>query len=406
MLKKLRAQRGSVAVQIGIALIVLLGFVAMGSEITFLLLKKRNMQSAADGAAYSGAVALVLNSSSKVVGEAQAVAGSVGFADGVDNVTVTVNTPPLSGHYAGNANAVEVIVSQPQILGLTTLFHANPIGVAARAVAVTNPSSFCILALDPTASAALMVWNNAVVSNPNCGVAVNSSSSSGLTVRNNGAINGGVHVHGDWQLQINAQLAGSPNVNNAPIIDDPFADVDILTPPACTGQSASGSGTINLDPGHFCDGFNFGNNAIVNLAPGSYYVDKMMDFGIGDTVNATGGVTLIVNGDYALDFANNGTLHITAPSSGPYAGLALMGGRTAAASVTHIFSNNTQMFVEGAIYFPNQAINFLNNQATGQAKCTIIIARLITIRNNVWLNNDCSLTGTPPIGTASAQLVE
>jgi hypothetical protein len=34
-----------------------------------------------------------------------------GFTDGKKNVTVTVNNPPLSGAYAGNANYVEVIIS-------------------------------------------------------------------------------------------------------------------------------------------------------------------------------------------------------------------------------------------------------------------------------------------------------
>ncbi len=52
------ARRGSVAIIMAITLPVALGTLALGSEIAFLLYKQRQMQSAADAAAFGGATAV------------------------------------------------------------------------------------------------------------------------------------------------------------------------------------------------------------------------------------------------------------------------------------------------------------------------------------------------------------
>ena len=404
-----RGERGSIAIQTAIMLIAILGMVALGTEITFLLLKHREMQSAADSAAASGATALGLGSPADFRMQARGVAGASGFTAGVDNTTVTVNSPPLSGPNAGNPDAVEVIISQPQQLSLIKLFRSGLFDVGARAVALAQPGyRYCILALDPSAPSTMKILNNAVVTNPTCGVADNSSSTSALEVRNNAAVNGPVRVHGEWVLQNNAELNGRPNTQHASPVDDPYADVALQTPPACTAQSGAAGNmtTVNLNSGHFCAGFNFGNSAVINLAAGEYYIDHQFAMGNNVTINGTDGVTLIINGNYSVTFSNGATVRLTAPTSGPYAGIAIFGLREATPTVVQTFRNNAVFDVQGAIYFPNQIINFENNSATGFSKCTQIIGRMITISNNAILNNDCDATGVRPIGEGLGQLVE
>ena len=46
--RMLRSERGSVAIQLGLMMIIILGMVGLGVEITFVLYKHRQMQSAAD----------------------------------------------------------------------------------------------------------------------------------------------------------------------------------------------------------------------------------------------------------------------------------------------------------------------------------------------------------------------
>ena len=55
----LRSENGSVAIQLGLMMIFILGMVELGVEITFVLYKQRQMQSAANRAALGGATALM-----------------------------------------------------------------------------------------------------------------------------------------------------------------------------------------------------------------------------------------------------------------------------------------------------------------------------------------------------------
>jgi hypothetical protein len=409
---KLQARRfrqsrdGSVAIQLGILSMVLIGMSALGAEITFALYKHRQQQSAADSAALSAGIALTVGYPKDPAIEARAITASAGFVDGADNVAITVNNPPATGAYAGNRLAIEVIVSRQQMLGMVSLFRSGPFTITARAVAVQGAASYCVLALDAGAANAIKVENNAIVSNPLCGVAANSTSSQALVLTNNAEVKGPVSVRGSWSVANNAQLSGHPLISNGPGVADPYASVSLQAAPGCTAQSGSGDQTINLKAGHFCNGWSFRNNATVNLAAGTYYVDKQLSLGNGSTINGAG-ATLVVNGNYAIDLGNNTSVNVAAPTSGPYTGLAFFGLRTATPTVTQVFSNNTSMNIKGAVYFPNQIVEFDNNGATTSGGCTQVIGRMIDIRNNVELDNSCDGTGVVSIGNSGlSQLVE
>src|SRR5260370_41298763 len=108
------------------------------------------MRSAADSGAVSAATV-----GTNLYAEANSVTASFGYANGLNNATVTVNRPPSTGNYASTPQAVAVIVPQPQQRLLSALFGTAPVLIKARAVAVPNFGTRCVLALDPTASSAL-----------------------------------------------------------------------------------------------------------------------------------------------------------------------------------------------------------------------------------------------------------
>jgi hypothetical protein len=402
-----RSEIGSVAVQIGMGLIAMIGMAGLGTEGTFLIYKHRQMQSAADASALSGAMALSQSFPRDPQSEARAVAARLGYVHGAQQVAVTVNVPPASGAQAGNSEAVEVIISQPQDLSLMRFFGNDTANVGTRSVAVRSDTGrFCILALDLSAEQAMFVSNNAVSVSENCGVAVNSTDDRALVMNNNAVINGPVTTRGEWELANNAELNGSPQMQHGPLIADPYADVQLQSPPPCTGQSGSGSNgvTRNLVPGRFCSGWDFKNNVILNLAPGTYYIDSELDIKNNVVVNGTG-VTLVINGNYEIDIDNNAVLNITAPTSGDYAGIAFFGRRDATPTKLQKFSNNTVMNIQGAVYFPNQILEFDNNGTTEALGCTHVIGRMVRMMNNVELKNNCSDTGVRPL-SPPAQLVE
>ena len=80
---------GSVVPMVAIMLTVLLGLAALGTEVGTWYGTKRNMQGAADSAAYSAAIAKNVppGTSSVFTAQAKSVAGSYGYVDASNNVT-------------------------------------------------------------------------------------------------------------------------------------------------------------------------------------------------------------------------------------------------------------------------------------------------------------------------------
>jgi len=402
-----RCRRGSVAIQIGLMMIVVLGMIALGTEITFLMFKHRQMQSAADAAAFGAGTAIAKGYPVDFRIEADALAAEAGFVNGANGVTITVNRPPASGSHSADQTAVEVIIAQPQTLNLVTLFRSGLFNLSVRAVAIQGDlGSYCVLGLDPTASGTVRIMENGVVASTTCGVGVNSNSSSALILQNNAAIFGPVSVVGDWSLANNASLPTDPvPKNHAAASTDPYATVPLQAAGPCVNPPASAS-IVNLTANHYCK-LNYSNNVTLNLAQGVYYIDTQLSLQNNVIVNANTGVTLVINGNYAINIGNNVTINITAPTSGPTAGLAIASIRTATASVTQLFSNNAILNLTGAIYFPNQTVQFDNNSTINTAKCGQLIARIIQLQNNANLKNDCAGTGVLPItGGSTPQLVE
>lgn len=407
----LGVQRGSVAIQLGVSMTVVMAMAGLGVEITFLIYKHRQLQAAADAAALGGATAKAKGYPSDFAVEARALAASVGLVNGVDGVTVTVNNPPTTGNHVSNTGAVEVVISQPQTLSLVSVLRNGLFDVGARAVAsIGDEALYCILGLSTSASGAVRIRNNGVVSSATCGVGVNSSSSSALILDNNAAIYGPVSVVGNYSIANNAhiwyQTPPFPKTGAAALAD-PYAAVTLSATGATSRTQPTGCTTCNLLPGRYAAGLNYTNGAALNLAAGIYYISTRLILSNGVTVNAAGGVTLVVNGNYAISIGNNVTLNLTAPASGATAGIAFASIRTASSSVTQTFSNNAILNLTGALYFPNQTILFSNNSTINTPICGQVIARIVSLQNNANLKNACDGTGVTPIASGGgATLVE
>jgi Flp pilus assembly protein TadG len=145
-------QSGSYVLVLALMMPVLVGTAGLGTEVVWWLYKHKNMQSAADSGAVSAATA-----GSNLVVQANSVTASYGYANGVNNVTVTVNQPPSKGNYTSTPQPIEVIVTQSEPRMLSSLFGSGPVIISARAVAVPNSGTGCVLGLDPTASSTVAV---------------------------------------------------------------------------------------------------------------------------------------------------------------------------------------------------------------------------------------------------------
>src|SRR5581483_4688637 len=163
----------------------------------------------------------------------------------------------------------------------------------------------------------------------------------------------------------------------------------------------------------FCNGFSLAGNSSVNLAAGTYIIDRGQ-FHIGGGSSITGsGVTIILTSSTGSDYATaqidgGAIVTISAPTTGPLAGLAFFQDRNAPASTgsnSNKFTGGTTQNITGAIYFPNQNVTFNGGTSTGgAAMCTQLVALTINFNGNSTFNNNCAGTGARGIGTSFVQL--
>ena len=128
-----RAESGQTLIMFALALIVMLGFVAMTLDVGLAFLERRSLQNAVDAAALAAAQDLA-NGESDATATAVALdyMGRNGFSDTAE---IEVHIPPLSGAFAGQSGYVEVAGYSKAPTALLNLFLDDAIDVSARAVA-------------------------------------------------------------------------------------------------------------------------------------------------------------------------------------------------------------------------------------------------------------------------------
>ncbi len=392
-------------VLIVISLAVLIAIVGLANDIGYAWRAKLKMQSAADAAAVAGADALFMGGGVSPAAAAQAVATQNGFTNGSGTainsnpVTVTVNNPPSSGPNSGNANAVEVVVSQPQPTYFLAAVGFGSLPVSARAVAAVNSSANCMYALNPTASGALSMGSNSTI-NSTCGLLLNSASSSAL-IGNSGAVISapslGIVGNKSWR----GGALPSNTTTGVAAVADPLAYIATPSPAgSCTSLGAMGpNATVSIPAGYYC-GLTVRSNTVVNLtSSGTYSFDGTINLASNTALNGTG-VTLYFKSG-SLSMSSNTILNLSAPTSGTYSGIVIFQDR--ADSTPLSLSSNSGMSLTGAVYAPAANLTLASNAFADVY--SIMIASTITIASNSTINLNAdysSLANGSPIKAAVA----
>lgn len=423
-------RKGATAITLAFALTGIAGMAGLATEASNWYLTSRKMQSAADAAAYSAATALAAGESkTDFTNEAKYVAASAGynFTSGTNGVTVAVNNPPASGSNTSDNRAVEVVISQPQTPLLSGLFLSSGPTIKARSVATASINgNGCVLALDRGNVVDATDTGGAALNLNNCAIYINSddptaalSMSGGASITAAGAyVVGGIQTNGGASLN----TSGNTHTGVAPI-NDPYANVQIPSYSGCnygtsssSGYSLSSGSSATLNPvaggiGVFCQGLNVNGGAHLTLNAGIYIINGgSFTVNGGATVTATSGVTIVLTGsgsNYATVTINGGAnISITAPTTGPTAGLAFFQDRNAPATGSDTINGGASSSITGAIYFPNQLVNFSGGSSTGGSSCTQLIALKLSFSGGTRFSNNCSGVGTTAFGTSSAKMVE
>jgi Putative Flp pilus-assembly TadE/G-like len=391
---------GNVAIMTALVVPMLVGGAGFAVETVYWYRQDLQLQQAADKAAYAGALALRAGQNISAI---RAAATAMANANGFTGTPVT-NWPPTSGPNAGNVRAVEVLATQQLPRFFSSVIREGMITEDSRAVALTVPGAeACVLALSPSANAAVNVAGNANLSLTGCVVMANSNAANGVQVQNAAALLqaecvvsvGGVQFHDAGSTILDCAAA----MTQQPPTADPLAG---LPEPPNGANGTYNAATRTYSPGYFPSGMSFTGNQTYTLNPGVYVLNGNFSASGSGTINGTGVTIFMRSGSVSLN--GNTRINLTAPTTGTYAGVLFFGGRTNTASNTFNGTSNSRL--TGILYFPGQALSYLGN-FSGTDGCTLVIANTVSWSGATNLNQDCTHFNFPPVpATSTIALVE
>jgi len=414
-----RDTAGATAILFSLGSVVVMGSIAFGVDAANWFQTDRRLQTGTDLAAVAGASDKILNN---VFGfgtsvDLTAIASAELDRDGVDisrlNI-LEVNSPPSSGAFAGDTNAVEVITSQDvQIFFAGMFLDATP-QAQARAVARTSATgNYCILTLDPTQSGAV-TFSGSSSSLLGCGIASNSNAPNSVLANGAATVQttvvtavGGIDDNGAIQTPVYFQEYANPIV-------DPYDD--LVAPPsaACDNNNVRASGTTVLSPGVYCGDLRVNGDA--EFLPGTYVLDGG-DFIINAGAHAYGDDVTFVFTDSPnatnvgrARFNGTATIEFSASTSGDYAGILFMQDPDAPSTVgnhsqTWQINGNAGSSFEGVFYVPSSEIE-LSGSATFNNGCIQIVSGAVTISGNFSITQQCNDPNQRAIESITVTLVE
>ena len=379
-----------------LTLSALLGMAGLATDVGLVLYKQRQMQTAADAAAFSAAIALPTGLSAARA-EAKAVAGEDGFVDGANGVTVTVNNPPASPDAnASNANAVQVIIQQAQSPLLSTVVTSGKFNVSAQAVADSVPPtvSSCVLALSASGTG-VSLSGGTKISAPTCAVASQASivvhCGDTITAKN-------IYYNGATPTQPCSGISGpikkastaDPLASNAGVVaanaraiaDESMVRPTIPTIPStpsgvnlsfgysgnpmsgtgCTGTLSSGTWTVTCPAGGT---YNFGSLSMSGGITVNFNVNNVATYNFSGLVTDSGAALKFGSGTFNMAKGlttgggstttfGAGTFYFGGPVTNGGNSLTFGGGTFNMAAGLHTLGGSTTTFGAGTFYIGQQ----------------------------------------------------
>lgn len=436
MRNPLRSRRGSAAFATVIALVPLIGVVALGAEAGSWYVTKQHAQNAADAAAYSGALRLACNIASAGC-EAQSVdyrgkefAAQNAFCNSGDTAYPGANCGTslpsgisravqiAVGDYsagtfttpaAGVGNAVRARVSQQQPAYLAAVLGLTTVSIPAQAIALVDlPNKVCALALGPDSGALKLAGN---LSNNGTGCAIMSDTS--VQLASTPTFTGsGWAVFGATGCSPTGTCASISVPHNYFM---PYA----LNPLSKLDQEAFNSATTSR-PADPCPSFPC---TIPPNSPTTAYKDltvttgKVVTFTSGGTyffynaaIKINGGtvtgtnINIVLLGDSSISITG-GTVSLSANMNNtiyPNLSGVLIDDQAPSKTKNAVTVNGSgSVALGGAMYFPKVDVTWSGTTANANTTCSQVIAKTLDMSGGAYL----STQGCAPTTVAYTQIV-
>jgi hypothetical protein len=434
-MRKILNHRGSVAFATVVALVPVIGVVALGAEAGSWYVTHTHAQSAADAAAYSGGLKLACTLSSTCVdaqtldyrgkefaaqnafcngGDTTAYPGSKCLSSLGKNTSQSVQIASLTTWNGVSGNYVQATVGQQQPTYLASVLGMSTVNISATAIAKVQGLAKAPCALSLSGSFSFQGSPN--INTPNCGLASNSTAANALNFTGGGmTMNvGSLSAAGGCT---GASTFCSKAFTYMPPVANPFSGLDAALKTLCganptlpatcglsqTGVCKPGSSLIPYTAATPCvnNGVTTKGNTSVTLSGGVYFIAGTLTLKGGSSITVTGGTVIMLPGS-SIDTKGGGTLSVTGPTSAPSTSSLPAAFQSSAslfqymaiydASATAVqFGGNSNINLTGNIYAPTAAVTFQGNPVlslggTGGG-CGELIAASIAFNGNATFDS-------------------
>jgi Flp pilus assembly protein TadG len=274
---------------------------------------------------------------------------------------------------------------------------------------LSSETPVCMIALDPANAKSLKVVNEAQIQATGCAIHSNSVNSQGLFVEplasmrsafscSSGGFGTGVSV-----------FQPAPTTDCPPIVD-PMAERLQPAVGSCDFTNfAVKKKTATISPGVYCNGMAIEALAQVTMKPGVYIINGGTLLARGNGSMTGDGVTIFFTGkDGNLNFDGTSKISLTAPVTGPTAGLLFMQDRAMAPAIYELSSQSAPMLL-GTIYLPNGTLKVrAPGKVADKSAFTVVVARSVEVgaQTQMFLNSNYGATDVPvPAGLGPSRTV-
>lgn len=408
------ARGGGIAVTFALSLPAVVVLAGVASDYAIMTKLRSELQDIADAAAMAGAREVPLaNADPKHVGNAArtfAIYRLMGDGAGSTDTSLDGRIA-IDVEVAKDLSTVKVDIREDWAPFFAHFVSKTVTPVRVSAVArFVGRSNICALGLSKYKTA-IDVDASARLTANRCGIFSNSRDSNSLRIAQAATVRASM-ICSAGGASISSSASVSPKVlTDCPVLEDPLANRPPPEVGPCKQKNMVVDGkTVSLDPGVYCGGVTIKGNAKVTLNPGVYVI-KDGGFVVMNTASVRGeGVGFYVTGKAAgFNFTTDTQVSLSAPISGPLAGLLIFEDRSMQVSITHKISSNDARRLIGTLYLPvgNLLID-AKEPVADQSAYTAILAKSMELRSgpNLILNSDYEKTDVPvPAGIAGSSQV-
>lgn len=385
----------------------------LATDYTLLQQKRSALQAAVDAAAIAAGKELTLvNADTKTLKSLAQTYVFQNFAGEANEKTTKIDVKVGS-----KRRNVKVSLSHHWEPFLLQYVGRNVLPIRVDATAqLAGSGKICMIAfgqknVDDDERSGIRLKKNAQMVGEACGVYSNAKRNDAIRVEKNAVLKSGLTCSAGGVKKFQSSNMIPQPVTNCPAVKDPLADRQPPPVGKCDFKDVVISkGVHTLNPGTYCEGLRIRKTAQVTLNPGIYVMKEgMLEVTDDATMEGEGVGFFFADEDSKLSFRRRTTISLTAPKTGPMAGILMFEKRSKDEDkLQHRLTSDNARMLLGTIYLPNGSLRIdSNGPVADQSAYTAIIADSIILDEGptLHLNSDYEATDVPvPDGLAGTNI--